>query len=1163
MRLVRPKAELTVGQDGVVDWAMRPSAPVDPGQITIENLSVVEGQLLIQDTVNDRQLSITEINANISARSLKGPWRSVGSLRVNGRRTTLTATTGANDGSGTMSLSLSANPEIFPVKIDTDGVVTNDKGALGYSGEFRVAGVPGVQSELRDGDGKTARAEPQSARNRATGKFRLTSSRFDVDQFRFESGPLADPYSAEGSAFVDLGADPRFLIEATGQQFRIEDDQNGATGGKTFGERLQDIEDTLALIPEPTIAGSVDISLPAIVAGATTIRDLKLSARPEDKGWRILSASAQLPGRSTLEADGRLIGGEAPRFIGNLLLAVRQPTGFAAWLSEDIEDAMRTLPAAGFRAKVAIDRLKQTFSDMELILGPTKLTGAIERTSLESAKPVVVARLGAEMIDADTAAAFLAMASKETVREHDLDFSLKADSVAVGGVKAGAIDAALRLTGERLDVDRLSIGDLSGASVAATGSVRDLRGRPLGDLDITVTATDLTSLIHQFAQWMPGSILAKEMASRADVNPGLFSDARIDVICSLAAETSNMLPGELALSLSGAVGGSTLQGSATAKVADINTVALLETRVELANDEATPLLALAGLPTLPVVSLGPGKLSAEIRQKGAGSFTTTAEMNGDDFQLRFDGESGRREDAMRQLSANGRLVLKAEDVEPWLLVAGAPLPGMGFGMSADLQADADFSNGLLVLNSLSGVAGDTAVSGDVNLEFSKGRPDISGELTLDALDLEPLTAALLGGPSLVNANGTPWPDSAFVKKTVTAATADLDLTVGTLAAGILPPLHDASLSLKAGETQLSLSDIKATAAAGSVGGHVEISNEGGNGLVSGQLTLKDADLALVLQQAGLEASALSGRATISASFGASGPSVTELVRGLAGSGVIELNNLVVSGLNSAALPELIRQADALGQGIDDTATSRFAPGVVKAGSFDAGDATFAFNLASGVFRAPPTRFDRDQALLTAEGRIDLNAQTVDVATEFALKPGDEALVGAEPTARVTVNGPVNAPQVALDTSGLAQFLTQRQLEIEQARVEAMQAAILEKQRLRREAAYFAALNARRAAVMRTETLERAELGRLMVEAESRRLQEEAHAKAKAEAAAKSEVETKKPEPAKPVKATAKPPLVAPKKPEPKPQAVDAPVGDFPPPPVAPPASDFGDSDFDG
>jgi uncharacterized protein involved in outer membrane biogenesis len=122
MRLVRPKAELTVGQDGVVDWAMRPSAPVDPGQITIENLSVVEGQLLIQDTVNDRQLSITEINANISARSLKGPWRSVGSLRVNGRRTTLTATTGANDGSGTMSLSLSANPEIFPVKIDTDGV---------------------------------------------------------------------------------------------------------------------------------------------------------------------------------------------------------------------------------------------------------------------------------------------------------------------------------------------------------------------------------------------------------------------------------------------------------------------------------------------------------------------------------------------------------------------------------------------------------------------------------------------------------------------------------------------------------------------------------------------------------------------------------------------------------------------------------------------------------------------------------------------------------------------------------------------------------------------------------------------------------------------------------------------------------------------------------
>ena len=44
-----------------------------------------------------------------------------------------------------------------------------------------------------------------------------------------------------------------------------------------------------------------------------------------------------------------------------------------------------------------------------------------------------------------------------------------------------------------------------------------------------------------------------------------------------------------------------------------------------------------------------------------------------------------------------------------------------------------------------------------------------------------------------------------------------------------------------------------------------------------------------------------------------------------------------------------------------------------------------------------------------------------------------------------------------DTEPLAQFLTQRALEREQARVEALQSALLEKQRLRREVRYYASL----------------------------------------------------------------------------------------------------------
>ena len=63
--------------------------------------------------------------------------------------------------------------------------------------------------------------------------------------------------------------------------------------------------------------------------------------------------------------------------------------------------------------------------------------------------------------------------------------------------------------------------------------------------------------------------------------------------------------------------------------------------------------------------------------------------------------------------------------------------------------------------------------------------------------------------------------------------------------------------------------------------------------------------------------------------------------------------------------------------------------------------------------------------------------------------------------RFTVEGPFGALAKQFDTEPLAQFLTQRALEKEQARVEAMQAALLEKQRLRREVRYYASLQEER------------------------------------------------------------------------------------------------------
>ena len=107
------------------------------------------------------------------------------------------------------------------------------------------------------------------------------------------------------------------------------------------------------------------------------------------------SLAATLPGRTTLEADGMLRTEGDFGFSGSLLLAVGQPSGFAAWLSKDVDEAIRRLPAAGFRAKVDLTRERQAFSDLELVLGKATFRGETDSRQPSDAKPSTVLKLPA------------------------------------------------------------------------------------------------------------------------------------------------------------------------------------------------------------------------------------------------------------------------------------------------------------------------------------------------------------------------------------------------------------------------------------------------------------------------------------------------------------------------------------------------------------------------------------------------------------------------------------------------------------------------------------------------------------------------------------------------------------------------------------------------
>jgi hypothetical protein len=155
-----------------------------------------------------------------------------------------------------------------------------------------------------------------------------------------------------------------------------------------------------------------------------------------------------------------------------------------------------------------------------------------------------------------------------------------------------------------------------------------------------------------------------------------------------------------------------------------------------------------------------------------------------------------------------------------------------------------------------------------------------------------------------------------------------------------------------------------------------------------------------------------------------------------------------------------------------------------------GTVDIPFVLSSGKLQALAVKAKTARVDLSADAAITLQDLQFQAHMRAAFQPGDQAIDGAEPAIGLTWSGPLDKPQLQWDPSEMTGFLSLRMFERERRRVETMQANAFEKQRLRREVAYFKWLEAERL--------------RLDKEAEMRKLEQEkrdAAEKAKADKAA--------------------------------------------------------------
>lgn len=1091
MRVERPQATISLDKDGKVDWAIRPSTPLDPAKIKVERLSITDGKATLVDRASGRSHEATAINAVMSANSLAGPWNANGTLNIEGQKLALDLNSGEAKPDGSLRLRARISPEAVPASFETDGDITLDDGRLNYAGNFSLRSADAMAPAAKNQ--KAPIEKPFFSDLRVSGKFDANKSRFDASEFRMEQGPADNPYVVNGKALIDYGDTPRFEISADGQQifWGPVDTQESQAEVQTIpiADRVAIARRILEQLPIPGMPGNVDLRLPAVIAGGTTIRSVTVSAEPDGNGWNIRQFAADLPGRTKVEAKGRLSVGRDFGFAGDMLVASRQPSGLASWLNETVDESIRKLDGVGFSGKVDLRDGMQSIDNLEIGLGKTTLKGSFLRQIAGSAEPAITLRLQGGSVDSNALRAFTGFFSDghgmASLDGQALDIGFKAGPVQYEDMEAGSVDLAVRVHGGRFDFDRLMINDVAGTTLTATGTYEPFATAPSGSLDATLLSSDLSQFLTLAAHRHPQVPFFRSLSARADNYPGLFEDTEINIIANAVAPPSNVAAsataasknagkdksartkeantktpakgGEASFSVTGKAGGMKLDLSGTTSGGSSDSDPM---QMQLNGTASSPngetVLALLGVPSLPLGLAG--ELTADLTMQGAPSagMRTQLKLTAPDGNAVADGILSL---VGGDIAASGKAQLKSADLQPFIATAGYTLPGFGEGLSADLSSDFQFAKGLLRFPNFAGKLGGDDISARIEANFSdSGLPQIKGEAKLASIELASLAGIMLGQDAIEPTKagkGSVWPKNTFAVRPSLPLLMDMKLTAAQAHMDGFGTVSDFSTRLQKSIDGLTLGELTGNWAGGYLVGNVSLRNNDKTALLASDLKWSGAALQDLyhLPDGGIP---LAGTVKAALSLNGSGTSVAELVSSLAGTGSADVENFAINGLDAASFPAMLTAADTLADQptgatqIDAKQFVAIADKAVGQGQFIAGMTRFDFTIAGGIARLSPFSLSAGDTVLSGDLQFDLSTLALGGTGSLSFKNADNAEADGAANLRYSIGGTYDAPSAQFDRQPLVQFLTQRALEREQERVEAMQASIVEKQQLRRQ-----------------------------------------------------------------------------------------------------------------
>ncbi len=1053
--LVRPRLRLRIEQD-----AMPLPLPAHGGaeQMQFERISVEDGTLAVDDPATGRKFTFTDITLSAEVSALTGPFAAQGTFDVAGEPTAFQFSTGERQGDRLHFRLIVDESARYPgADLDADLL-------------FVPHALPSIEGTVRlSGHQRDIVALPWQL----TGTVHAELRKASVANLDLRVGDEDRAASFSGTAVFDLGGKPHADLTLKAQQI----DLDKLLAVKTEPPPMQRLANALEqAIKSESFAGlplRLAWSADSVLLGGEALTHVAASAAGLDKQSVALHFKANGPGLSYLSADGTLDAGVAPQFTGRIDASADDARRFEDWLAANLPQLppARTPPLVNsfaIRGNATISRVGFVGSDLSLRVNGSQLSGTLAYTkAVGPDRARLFADLSAPALELDSLPDLSSLARQ--IEAVDLALRLDARAVRLSATQAGEIDTgriALKFdrAGSDSELENLTVSGIDGADLTARGHWDG----HAGDVAVKLDAERLEGLAGMLRRFAPGSTL-DFLTDRAAV----FSPAHLDL--GATVKMSGDTFAFQALNLTGSAGETAISGKANPDPKD---PAAFDLSLRFDAKDSTELLEQIGVPTVPLEDSGPGSIEIAAHGSRHLEVSLTALLAGTNFAFR-----GGVDPSLSAPRAAGSVTLDSTDLASLMRVTALGVPDLTTPLAAALNAAVDARGNSVALANLTGTLAGSKIAGSLAYRPDKG---IDGKVSADAMSLSDLLALALGPPQQGKAGL--WSDAKFAAPEINPPPTHLAVRVADLALWPQITGHNAHFDLTIAGTaaglEFGLHRVATQIGTGSAAADFTLRRSGANAAVGAHIELRRCAIALP---------SVRGLLSADLDLAGTGDSAAALVSGLAGSGTLGFDNLVLPNTDPGALGRVFEAVEEDQLGIDEAEIDRALLGEFAKQPLSLGKVSFDAGLAAGALRlSQKDGGARIEPGITAnlEASLDLRDLSIDQESILHLVELPRNWSGPPPQISLGWRGVIADPAPMIDAAAFVNALAARAIARESARIEAQEFDVhehaffmnrLESERRRETERLKIAEDLRRAAEL--EELDKAEAQRTEASAE--------------------------------------------------------------------------------